>query len=702
MNKNPTLSSLIRLLINLGVFALMVMLYWSSSLIELDLKTLQQHLTVIEKDLNGIKINLAEVNNRSSTPIPQRSAANDVVKPTDTALAKEDINSPNNLLSPDPFYTTTLPKMLGPNFRPTGIIRDWYLGKPDTLKPFSQWYNVAEWIRKCTIPLADNKIGIYETWTPKMATSMELRESENGQNEYWINLRKDVYWQPLHPLHFSPGITLAPHFLKKHQVTAHDYKFHYDAFMNPHVDDESAVSLRNAYQDLEEVRVIDDFTLVARWKTKTFIDEEGQKVNKILYQAKSLTAGLRPLACFVYQYFADGTKIVSNNDDPDLYRKNPIWAQNFSHHWANNIIVSCGPWSFDGMTDRGLRLKRNQDFFNPYAALMEGIEYKFLDTLDSMWTDFKAGNLDTYSLAPSQIGEYEQFIQSKAYKTQVREGKGGVKRLDYVAERYSYIGWNEVNPLFQSKKVRQALTIAIDLERIIRQNFNGLAVPITGTFYPYSPAYDPSIKPYPYDPDLARQMLLEEGWVDTTGDGIIDKVIDGKRVSFRFQLTYYVKDPTLKSVGEYVATALKEVGIDCELRGVDVADLSATFEDKSFDAYMLSWVNTSPPEDPRQLWHSNGAKQKGSSNAIGFANKEIDQIIDELDYESDMQKRIALYHRFDKILYDEAPYVFLCARKLALVYRDYLQNVFIPAERQNIIPGGDVGEPESSIFWIKK
>src|SRR5262249_4175911 len=161
-------------------------------------------------------------------------------------------------------------------------------------------------------------------------------------------LRKDVFWEPLNPNHFPEGVELAPFFLRKHPVTAHDFKFYYDAVMNPHVEEGQAVALRIYLNDIEEVRVIDDWTLVVRWNTKKIKEENGKETLQMKYLAKSFTGSLRPLARFVYQYFADGTKIIADDADPNTYRTNPIWAQNFSHHWASNVIVSCGPWLFDG------------------------------------------------------------------------------------------------------------------------------------------------------------------------------------------------------------------------------------------------------------------------------------------------------------------------------------------------------------------
>ena len=199
---------------------------------------------------------------------------------------------------------------------------------------------------------------------------------------------------------------------------------------------------------------------------------------------------------------------------------------------------------------------------------------------------------------------------------------------------------------------------------------------------------------------MFSQMLEEEGWYDSDGDGILDKEINGKRVPFRFALTYYVKNPSSKANSDYVATALKEIGIDCELNGVDIADLSSMFDEKSFDALYLGWSLGTPPEEPKQLWHSSGADEKGSSNAVGFKNSEADGLIEALQYEYSQGKRTQYYHRFHEIIHDETPYTFLYTPKTTLLYRDYVKNIFIPTERPDLVPGAEVAEPVPSIFWL--
>lgn len=686
---------LLRFAISCFILGFMVMLYWSSLLVEENMQT-------IRKELNGLKREINDLKGReTSAKTSVKTTKAEKIKQAAAARPHIDPKYPN-LLKEDPFFAKTLPDMLGPGFVPQGTRHQSVIGKADNLHPFSEWYVVMDWISLCTASLAQNKTGIFETFSPSAAIKIEGRPVEGSESpEYWVHLHEGMSWHPLNQSWFSGDIKLAPHFLKKHPLTAYDFQLFYDAVMNPFVTEPRAVTMRAEYVDIEEFRVIDDLTFVVRWKSYPIIGEDGRIHILNKYRAKNLTMGFAPLASFVYKYFPDGKKIVEDDASPDTYRNNSIWAQNFSFHWAKNIIPSFGSWLFDGLTDRVARFKRNPDYYNPLEVLAEALEIQIKESGENAWQEFKSGGLDFLVLQPEQSAELTDFLASDAYKEQEKKGLA-IRQLDYISRSFSYIAWNEANPLFASKKTRQALTYAIDRKRIINQIMNGHAIETTGTFFRYSPNYDDSILPLPFDPEKARRLLEEEGWFDIGGDGIIKKEIDGKITPFEFAITYYAKNQTTRSIVEYAVTALKEVGIRVNLKGVDVADLSAMFDDKTFDAYVLAWALGDPPEDPRQVWSSQGAKEKGSSNAIGFSNPEIDKIIDELTYEYDPVKRVELYHRFDKILYDEMPYTFLFTPKVVFLYREYLQNVFLPIDRQDLIPGANKAEPITSLFWIKK
>lgn len=671
--------TLIKLLFLGCIAALVAMFYWSSLLVEEDMKTLRLELKQLRADVSR----LGQIS-QNAPPSRLENASTSTLYP--------------NLLEEDPYFTKTLPEILGSDFQPSGILKQAIMGRPENLHPFNSFLDVGVLNRLCAVSVGNQKFGCYETLAPDMALRLELRPREDLPDvmEYWVHLRRNVYWQPLNPAHFPASLELHPRFLEKHPVTAHDFKFFYDALMNPFMPEGRAASLRSYYLDIEEFRVIDDHTFVVRWKAHT----DTKKKPSVNYNSLNLTTGLIPLPRFVYQYFADGQKINTQDEALDHYQKDTIWAQNFSHHWAKNVIVSCGPYLFDGMGDEGVRLKRNPEYYQPSRVLLEGIHYCFKESVEGVWQDFKAGKLDLCKLPPDRLMEYETFLQTEEYARQEREGKG-IESLNYTESAFYFIAWNMAKPLFSDLNVRKAMTLAIDRRRIIEQNLNEMAITLTGPLSPSSPSYNDGLVDYPFNPDEARKLLDEAGWIDMDGDGIRDKMLGGKRVAFSFNLYYFVKSLSNKVIAEYIASALKEIGVDVQLKGVDITDLSRQLDDKNFDAVFMGISLGSPPENTRVLWHSLGAQEKGSMNAVGFADPEVDEIIEALDYEYNKNERITLYHKFHQLIHEQAPYTFLYAPKTRLIYRNYVRNIFIPSDRQDLIPGANVPEPSLDVVWIE-
>lgn len=685
---NPKFS-FIRVFVWIGLFLLLFMLLWSSTLIEKDMKKLTAQMQTLTKQVQELPAKIQ----RTQIVMAPKEARKEQLSQIDSSLP--------NLLEQDPFYMYTLPQMLGANFQAHGIRREATVGRPQNLHPFNGFANISSMVTMCNVAVAKLQFGKYETMAPDMAIKLERRASQENpeEYEYWVHLRDQVYWHPLNPSHFSDNLDLSDHFLQKHKVTAEDFKFFYDAIMNPHVSEAKAAALRTYYSDIKEFRVIDEQTFVVKWQQCAIETDEGKVTMKHKYSAQGLTGALQPLPRFVFQYFADGQKIVTEKESEDTYRTHSVWAQNFMEHWAKNVIVSCGAWLFEGMDEEKISFVRNPDHYDPYQVLVEKLTYTFKESPETIWQDFKMGKIDTCQLAPSQLLELQQFLKSSEYLKQ-KNNNLAIKELDYIDQAYYYIGWNEKKTFFQDPSIRQALTMAINRNQIIQQNLNEMGVAITGPFFRFSPAYDATISAWPYNPDRARQLLDQAGWVDMNGDGIRDQLIDGKLIPFRFTLIYYVKSHSSKAISEYIKEQLKEVGIDCKLSGLDLPDLSRKFDDKNFDAIYMGWKLGTPPEDPKQLWHSSGASIKGSSNAISFVDPKADHIIYELSYEDNKEKRLALYHTFHKIIHEKAPYTFLYSPKAKLVYREYVKNLFIPMERQDLLPGANVSEPDTKIIYL--
>jgi peptide/nickel transport system substrate-binding protein len=192
----------------------------------------------------------------------------------------------------------------------------------------------------------------------------------------------------------------------------------------------------------------------------------------------------------------------------------------------------------------------------------------------------------------------------------------------------------------------------------------------TGNFYIFGPQSDPNIKPWPYDPQKARQLLDEAGWIDHDGDGIRDK----NGVPFRFKYMI-VSDMALhEQIAKLVKDAAAGAGIVVELDPYEWSVFSQRVLDRNFDAVSMSWGGP-VEEDPYQIWHSS-QRQKGS-NYVDFNNPQADSLIEQARQTLDADKRNALYHKFHRILHEEQPYTFIYTRPEQRFLDKRFQNVII-------------------------
>jgi peptide/nickel transport system substrate-binding protein len=164
----------------------------------------------------------------------------------------------------------------------------------------------------------------------------------------------------------------------------------------------------------------------------------------------------------------------------------------------------------------------------------------------------------------------------------------------YDVFQFTFYGMNldpARTPLFQDRKVRQALFMALDRKSITDNIFFGFGEPAIGTQPRTSPAYAPDrmTPDYAFDPAKAKQLLAEAGWTDTNGNGTVDK--DG--VEFKFRLVYGSGDQTVDALVAYMQQAWKEVGVSMEPDGIDSDVWIDQLRSHDFDMTLLA-VNFSP------------------------------------------------------------------------------------------------------------
>jgi len=306
--------------------------------------------------------------------------------------------------------------------------------------------------------------------------------------------------------------------------------------------------------------------------------------------------------------------------------------------------VGTGPYVFKRWDAREkLVLEANPDYFEG-APYIKRVVYRVIPDQTTMFLELKSGNLDFMGLTPLQ---YDRQTETTAFKRRYNKYR-------YLAFGYTYIGYNLRRPLFQDKRVRQAMSYAINKDEIVDGVLLGYGQKATGPYKPDTWVYNPEVRRYDYNPNAALKLLEEAGWKDRDGDGLLDK--DGK--TFEFTLITNQGNDLRSKTGEIVQRRLKEIGIDVKLRIIEWASFLNEFVfPGDFDALILGWTG-GPEPDQYDIWHSSKTDPR-QLNFIAYNNPEVDALLEKGRRIFDQAERKKIYDRFQEILAEEQPYTFL-------------------------------------------
>jgi peptide/nickel transport system substrate-binding protein len=385
-------------------------------------------------------------------------------------------------------------------------------------------------------------------------------------------------------------------------LTARDVEFTYKLMIDP----KTPTAYSDDYKAISSFTVVDDYTFEVRYDTVF---------------ARALTTWAHHI---LPRHVLEGQDLLKTK-----YSREPMGA---------------GPYKLAEWTPGSrLTLKANEDYFGGRPYLDEVI-YTIIPDMSTQFLELKAGNVDMMGLTPKQY----------LFQTSGPDWDKNYQKFKYLAFAYSYLGYNLKNPLFSDKRVRRAITLAIDKEEIVKGVLFGLGVPAIGPYKPGTWVYNDQIVDYGYHPDQAKAMLAEAGWKDSDGDGVLDK--DGRPFAFTI-LTNQGNEERIKTA-TIIQQRLKEVGIKIEVRSVEWAAFINEFINKgNFEATILGWNILQDP-DIFPVWHSSQFPPQGLNNGF-YANPEADRLIEEARRTLDQDTRKKLYDRFQEILHEDQPYCFL-------------------------------------------
>ncbi len=222
---------------------------------------------------------------------------------------------------------------------------------------------------------------------------------------------------------------------------------------------------------------------------------------------------------------------------------------------------------------------------------------------------------------------------------------------------------NNLNPIFQDKRVRQAMMFATDREAIRDDLWQGLAVLATANL---SPAldfyYEPDVALYPYDPEQAAALLEEAGWT-LNADGIREK--DGQTLSWT--CTIITGDQARRPEAELVQANLKEVGFDMQIAEAPLATIQEGQRSGEIDMSLYNWTYGGGSGEPDA---TNTLRSDARNNWSNWQNERADELLDAGLVETDPEARKEIYSELQKLVAEEVPFMFI-------KYWDWF-NIFTP------------------------
>ncbi|MBW1886879.1 MAG: peptide ABC transporter substrate-binding protein [Deltaproteobacteria bacterium] len=447
--------------------------------------------------------------------------------------------------------------------------------------------------------------------------NIENSEAGSRKSELAKGILPATEHNPVVVFHLRPNVK----FHDGHVFDAGDVKFTYEAIMNP-----KNLSPRiSDYEPVKQVDVMDPLTV--------------RIVYKRLYSPALGTWGMGILPEHLLNDKTIRDEALRLGKDPEKFS---MRQSNF-----NRNPIGCGPFIFrEWRSDQYITLERFEDYWEGPPNYKRYI-YRIIPDLLTQEMEFYAGTIDSYGVQPHQV---ERLKSNPAYQSFSGPSFG-----------YTYIGYNIRREPFNDRRVRMALSMAIDVEKIINYVIHGQGERITGPFVKQTDYYNHDIEIVPYDPQGAISLLQEAGW-KRNKEGWLEK--DGKR--FQFTLITNSGNDLRKAILTIAQDAWKRIGIDVR---TDLLEWSVFIQERvdkaHFDALILGWRMGIEP-DLYQIWHSSQTNPY-QLNFVGFKNQEADDLIIKIRQEYDHDQQVAYSHKLHEIIAREQPYTFLYVNRWTAV-----------------------------------
>lgn len=348
-----------------------------------------------------------------------------------------------------------------------------------------------------------------------------------------------------------------------------------------------------------------------------------------------------------------------------------IWESVAPENWASDPgstgedlskVVGTGPFKlteYDSSQGRVV-MQKNPDYYDVQPTIDEFIFVTSGDETAAIEA-LRAGAVDFYERVPPADVESLQADPSL-----------GV--ADYETLSFSWYGYN-LDPakttLFQDVATRRALFYAVDRQSLVDNIYLGYAEVAQGSQPRISIAYAPDriTTNYTFDPEKAKSLLAEAGWVDSDGDGIVEK--DGQPLSF--EVMYASGSPTTDSVVAAMQEMWLNVGAQMTPNPVDFGQVLVPALTDTFDFQVcLLGFNWDPTADQSPMYST--SSYRAGFNAMKYSNPQVDELFTDASKELDEPKRIDLLVEAANIVNEDLPNCVMWFRRDQTAFNARLHN----------------------------
>jgi len=287
------------------------------------------------------------------------------------------------------------------------------------------------------------------------------------------------------------------------------------------------------------------------------------------------------------------------------------------------------------------------------------IVFEVLPDRNERLTAVARGRIDAVELTS---GEFGWMVNGASFGD-------GLAKLASSANGYEAICWNAdgSNPFFEDPRVRQAMTLAINLD-YIRERFGGLTEPAIGIYPKDSWMFNADVARMEFAPAKAEDLLDEAGWTRAEEIGEV-RSKDGD--PFEFALMVPEGAPTFRSLAGEIQLDLQRIGVRMRVDAVPTKTWAKRRDAHDFEACAIAVVSAAHPDREQSRWRSDG----GVKNYGGYANSEVDELYNRAHVSTDVDEQTACYRKIQALIYDDQPYTFLWRRPTLWAFSSEIRGV---------------------------